>query len=50
MQSYKLLIEEKELTEDELFRASTLGWCIEWVRLYSYLKILYVEKSFTLAF
>ncbi|PWA25058.1 fanesyl diphosphate synthase 3 [Artemisia annua] len=27
--SYKLLKEE-ELTEDEVFLACTLGWCIEW--------------------
>lgn len=29
--SYKLLKEGKELTEDEIFLASALGWCIEWV-------------------
>ncbi|XP_035544292.1 farnesyl pyrophosphate synthase 1-like isoform X6 [Juglans regia] len=34
MQSYKLLIEGKELTEDEIFRANTLGWCIEWLQAY----------------
>ena len=30
--SYRLLKEGKELTEDEIFLASVLGWCIEWVR------------------
>lgn len=29
--SYKLLKEGKELTEDEIFLGSALGWCIEWV-------------------
>ena len=29
--SYKLLKEQKELTEEEIFLASALGWCIEWV-------------------
>lgn len=29
--SYKLLKEGKELTEDEIFLACALGWCIEWV-------------------
>ena len=33
--SYRLLKEGKELTEDEIFLASVLGWCIEWVR-YNY--------------
>ncbi|KAL9258099.1 Retrovirus-related Pol polyprotein from transposon TNT 1-94-like protein [Drosera capensis] len=28
--SYKFLKEGKELTEDEIFLASALGWCIEW--------------------
>ena len=26
---------DRELTEEELFRSSVLGWCIEWVRIYS---------------
>ncbi|KAG6619745.1 hypothetical protein I3842_Q085200 [Carya illinoinensis] len=30
IQSYKMLIEGNELIEDEIFRANTLGWCIEW--------------------
>lgn len=29
--SYNLLREGKELTQDEVFEASVLGWCIEWV-------------------
>lgn len=29
--SYTLLKEGKDLTEDEVFLASALGWCIEWV-------------------
>jgi len=29
--SYKLLKEGKQLTDDEFFYASALGWCIEWV-------------------
>ncbi|KNA12159.1 hypothetical protein SOVF_128270 [Spinacia oleracea] len=32
--SYKLLKEEKELTDDEVFLASALGWCIEWLQAY----------------
>nr|DAD23713.1 TPA_asm: hypothetical protein HUJ06_025176 [Nelumbo nucifera] len=32
--SYKLLKEGKELTEDEIFLACTLGWCIEWLQAY----------------
>ncbi|KAL2483901.1 Farnesyl pyrophosphate synthase 1 [Forsythia ovata] len=32
--SYKLLKEGKELTEDEVFLASALGWCIEWLQAY----------------
>ncbi|XP_062169799.1 farnesyl pyrophosphate synthase [Alnus glutinosa] len=32
--SYKLLKEGKELTNDEVFLASALGWCIEWLQAY----------------
>nr|QZW16096.1 farnesyl pyrophosphate synthase [Rehmannia glutinosa] len=32
--SYKLLKEGKDLTEDEVFLASALGWCIEWLQAY----------------
>ncbi|OMP05192.1 Polyprenyl synthetase [Corchorus capsularis] len=32
--SYRLLKEGKELTEDEIFLASALGWCIEWLQAY----------------
>ncbi|CAK9177157.1 unnamed protein product [Ilex paraguariensis] len=32
--SYKLLKEGKELTEDEIFLAGALGWCIEWLQAY----------------
>ncbi|GAB2284801.1 glycerol channel [Dionaea muscipula] len=32
--SYKLLKEGKELTEDEFFLSSALGWCIEWLQAY----------------
>jgi hypothetical protein len=33
--SYKLLKGDDDLTEEEMFLASTLGWCIEWVILFS---------------
>ncbi|KAM4102589.1 hypothetical protein ACJW30_06G012600 [Castanea mollissima] len=32
--SYKLLKEGKELTNDEVFLACVLGWCIEWLQAY----------------
>lgn len=32
--SYKLLKEGKQLTDDEFFYASALGWCIEWLQAY----------------
>ncbi|KAG2678295.1 hypothetical protein I3760_12G137400 [Carya illinoinensis] len=32
--SYKLLKEGKELTDDEFFLACALGWCIEWLQAY----------------
>ncbi|CAL1409842.1 unnamed protein product [Linum trigynum] len=32
--SLKLLKEEEDLTEDEIFLSSTLGWCIEWLQAY----------------
>ncbi|KAL8461718.1 hypothetical protein ACS0TY_032181 [Phlomoides rotata] len=32
--SYKLLKEGKDLTENEVFLASALGWCIEWLQAY----------------
>ncbi|KAL4554673.1 hypothetical protein LXL04_037275 [Taraxacum kok-saghyz] len=32
--SYKLLKGEEELTEDEVFLACALGWCIEWLQAY----------------
>nr|AEY80378.1 farnesyl diphosphate synthase [Santalum album] len=32
--SYELLKEGKELTDDEIFLASALGWCIEWLQAY----------------
>lgn len=32
--SYKLLKEGKELTDDEFFLSSALGWCIEWLQAY----------------
>nr|AKQ62666.1 farnesyl pyrophosphate synthase [Betula platyphylla] len=32
--SYKLLKEGKELTNDEVFLACALGWCIEWLQAY----------------
>ncbi|XAR65773.1 Geranylgeranyl diphosphate synthase [Bertholletia excelsa] len=32
--SYKLLKDGKELTEEEIFLASALGWCIEWLQAY----------------
>ncbi|XP_050213327.1 farnesyl pyrophosphate synthase 1 [Mercurialis annua] len=32
--SYKLLKEGQELTEEEIFLASALGWCIEWLQAY----------------
>jgi farnesyl diphosphate synthase len=33
--SYKLLKGADDLSEEEMFLASTLGWCIEWVILFS---------------
>ncbi|KAK4420858.1 Farnesyl pyrophosphate synthase [Sesamum alatum] len=30
--SYKLLKQGKELTDDEMFLACSLGWCIEWLQ------------------
>nr|AGS79228.1 farnesyl diphosphate synthase [Panax notoginseng]AII73562.1 farnesyl diphosphate synthase [Panax notoginseng]AIK21789.1 farnesyl diphosphate synthase [Panax notoginseng]QIH97896.1 farnesyl diphosphate synthase [Panax notoginseng] len=32
--SYKLLKEGKELSDDEIFLSSALGWCIEWLQAY----------------
>ncbi|XVF77008.1 hypothetical protein PTKIN_Ptkin14bG0005600 [Pterospermum kingtungense] len=32
--SYKLLKDGKELSDDEIFLASSLGWCIEWLQAY----------------
>lgn len=32
--SYKLLKQGEDLSEDELFLASALGWCIEWLQAY----------------
>ncbi|KAK3008690.1 hypothetical protein RJ639_015239 [Escallonia herrerae] len=32
--SYKFLQEGKELTDDEVFLACALGWCIEWLQAY----------------
>ncbi|CAB4275583.1 unnamed protein product [Prunus armeniaca] len=32
--SYQLLQEGRELTEDEIFLASALGWCIEWLQAF----------------
>nr|QEY10177.1 farnesyl pyrophosphate synthase [Scutellaria barbata] len=32
--SYKLLKEGKDLTDNEVFLASALGWCIEWLQAY----------------
>ncbi|KAJ8429664.1 hypothetical protein Cgig2_027276 [Carnegiea gigantea] len=32
LDSYKLLQEGRELTENEIFLASALGWCIEWLQ------------------
>ena len=33
IESYKLLKQGEELSDDEVFLASALGWCIEWVLL-----------------
>ncbi|XP_022940227.1 farnesyl pyrophosphate synthase 1-like isoform X1 [Cucurbita moschata] len=32
--SYKLLKQGEELSDDEVFLASALGWCIEWLQAY----------------
>nr|QIC51177.1 farnesyl pyrophosphate synthase [Pogostemon cablin] len=32
--SYKILKEGRDLTENEIFLASALGWCIEWLQAY----------------
>jgi farnesyl diphosphate synthase len=34
--SYLLLKEGSEVTEDEFFLACVLGWCVEWVMLASH--------------
>ncbi|KAK9283843.1 hypothetical protein L1049_012097 [Liquidambar formosana] len=34
IESYQILKEGKELTEDEIFLASALRWCIEWLQAY----------------
>ncbi|XP_022716688.1 farnesyl pyrophosphate synthase 2-like [Durio zibethinus] len=34
IESYKLLKEGKELSDDEVFLACALGWCIEWLQAY----------------
>lgn len=31
IETYKLLNDGKQLHEDDLFRSSVLGWCIQWV-------------------
>ncbi|KAJ0688760.1 putative transferase [Helianthus annuus] len=40
LDSYKLLKGESELTDDELFLACALGWCIEWVIYYIRMNLL----------
>ncbi|XP_021740816.1 farnesyl pyrophosphate synthase 1-like [Chenopodium quinoa] len=45
--SYKLLKDGKELTDDEIFLASALGWCIEWLQSYFLLLCEYLEKHHT---
>ncbi|XP_009599476.3 farnesyl pyrophosphate synthase-like [Nicotiana tomentosiformis] len=32
--SYSLLNDGRELTSEEIFQASALGWCIEWLQAY----------------
>uniref|UniRef100_A0A7C8ZUK5 (2E,6E)-farnesyl diphosphate synthase n=1 Tax=Opuntia streptacantha TaxID=393608 RepID=A0A7C8ZUK5_OPUST len=34
LDSYNLLKKGKELMDDEVFQASVLGWCIEWLQAY----------------
>ncbi|XP_038686765.1 farnesyl pyrophosphate synthase isoform X1 [Tripterygium wilfordii] len=45
--SYKLLKEGKELTDDEIFLASALGWCIEWLQAYFLLLDDIMDNSHT---
>ena len=44
--SYKLLKEGKGLTEEEIFLASALGWCIEWVMIWKNFHYWLLPSSF----
>ncbi|KAL5705613.1 dimethylallyltranstransferase [Ranunculus cassubicifolius] len=45
--SYKLLTEGKELDKNEVFLASVLGWCIEWLQAYFLVLDDIMDKSHT---
>ncbi|KAF3451904.1 hypothetical protein FNV43_RR08000 [Rhamnella rubrinervis] len=45
--SYKLLKEGQELTEDEIFLACALGWCIEWLQAYFLVLDDIMDNSYT---
>ncbi|XP_043688981.1 farnesyl pyrophosphate synthase 1-like [Telopea speciosissima] len=45
--SYRLLKDGEELTEDENFHACTLGWCIEWLQAYFLVLDDIMDNSFT---
>lgn len=32
--SFRKLVEHRELSRSEIFKAHVLGWCVEWVKLY----------------
>ncbi|XP_050211440.1 farnesyl pyrophosphate synthase 1-like [Mercurialis annua] len=46
--SYKLLKEGQELTEEEIFLASALGWCIEWLQAYFFVLDDIMDDSHTI--
>ncbi|XP_021745075.1 farnesyl pyrophosphate synthase 1-like [Chenopodium quinoa] len=48
LDSYKLLKDGKELTDDEIFLASALGWCIEWLHSYFLFLGEILEKRHTI--
>ncbi|KAJ0733974.1 putative chrysanthemyl diphosphate synthase [Helianthus annuus] len=47
LDSYKLLKGESELTDDEVFLACALGWCIEWMQGYIVLHDDIIDGSHT---
>ena len=43
--TYKMLVSQEELTEDNVRLANILGWCVEFVS-YFQLKFIFVEPHF----